>query len=188
MAPKSRLPRLAIVLGVLGLIPFLISGFGAVGLDPVQLLRLLGSKLIPSLGVEVLGINLDPAAALRMLAALMAYSAVILSFLGAVHWGIALTMTEATSRAVNDRLILGVIPALVGWGGLLLVTVLPPEAGLGVLSAGFIGTMLVEARAGRESVPAGYLWLRWILSVVVVAVLLTVLVLRLLDAHARAAG
>jgi hypothetical protein len=176
-----------VVLGVLGLIPFVVTGVGAVGLDPVQIAQALGSKLVPSVAVGLTMAPLDPAHSLVMLSALMAYGAVILGFLGAVHWGLALAVTEA--GGTSGRLFLGVLPALLGWGALLMNLSLPPEAGLGVLTAGFIAVMLAESRAGRRALlPAGYIWLRWVLSVVVVAVLSTVLVLRLLDAHAHATG
>jgi hypothetical protein len=152
-----HLPRFAIPLGIAGLIPFLGAGFGAVVYDQVQ--------------------------ALRMLSALMTYGAVILSFLGGVQWGVALDLDEAP-RVSRARLILGVVPALIGWGALLLAIAFPPEAGLAVLILGFVATLLTEVQAGRRGLlPSGYLWLRWPLSVVVVAVLVTVLVLRLLGAH-----
>jgi hypothetical protein len=51
------------------------------------------------------------------LTALIGYGAVILAFLGAVHWGLALAATaEAETRHVRTRLTLGVVPALIGWG------------------------------------------------------------------------
>jgi hypothetical protein len=153
----TRLPRLAILLGVAGLIPFLGAGLGSVVYDQVQ--------------------------ASRMVSALMAYGAVILAFLGGVHWGLAMDTAEAP-RVARIRLILGVIPSLIGWGALLLALMFPPEGGLALLIFGFVITMLTEARAGRQGlIPTGYLWLRWGLSVVVVAALVTVLVLRMLGAH-----
>jgi len=160
-----RLPRLAAILGIAGLIPFLGAGLGSVSLDPVQ--------------------------ALRMLAALMSYAAVILAFLGGVHWGFALGPVDGASApgVTRARLVLGVVPSLLGWAGLILSIALPPEVGLAVLIVGFIGTLAVEARAGRLGlVPPGYLWLRWGLSIVVVAVLVTVLVLRLLGARVSLQG
>jgi hypothetical protein len=118
-----------------------------------------------------------------MLSALMAYSAVILAFLGGVHWGLALDV-EQPRRIARLQLILGVVPSLIGWGALLLAMAFPPEAGLALLIFGFIVTLFAEVRAGRAGrLPQSYIWLRWGLSVVVVAVLVTVLVLRLLGAH-----
>jgi hypothetical protein len=153
----THLPRVAILLGVAGLLPFIGTGLGSVVNDQVE--------------------------ALRMLSALMTYGAVILSFLGGVHWGLALDTAE-DAKIARARLILSVIPSLMGWGALLIAIALPPEGGLALLIFGFVATMMTEARAGRSGrMPTGYLRLRWGLSVVVVMVLATVLVLRLLGAH-----
>ena len=49
--------------------------------------------------------------------ALLAYGATIASFLGAIHWG--LVMRECRAQPVPS-LLWGVVPALLGWGALLL--------------------------------------------------------------------
>jgi hypothetical protein len=107
------------------------------------------------------------------LVALIGYGAVILAFLGAVHWGLALAATaEAETRHARARLTLGVVPALIGWGALLL----PPWAGLTVLIAGFLGVWAAEESGAREGlVPARYLWLRRLLTLAVVVILSAVL-------------
>lgn len=93
--------------------------------------------------------------------ALAAYGAVILSFLGAVHWGLALRAPAAEAAAMAPRLGLGVLPSLVGWVALLL----PPLPGLLLLAFGILGTAAVETAAARRGlVPQPYLRLRWILS------------------------
>lgn len=52
---------------------------------------------------------------------LAAYAAVILSFLGAVHWGVVLGMQERlTDAESNTLLIYSVIPAVLAWFALLL--------------------------------------------------------------------
>jgi len=71
--------------------------------------------------------------------ALMYYAAVILSFLGAVHWGLAL----AAGTADWTRLGWGVAPALVGWVALLIAA----PVGLLVLIAAFVAHYWVDARA-----------------------------------------
>lgn len=89
--------------------------------------------------------------------ALAAYGATILAFLGAVHWGFALS----DGRAPWWRFGLGVVPALVAWVALLL----PVGAGLMVLATGIAATALVERAATRQGlVPAPYLALRYVLS------------------------
>jgi hypothetical protein len=162
------MPLLAIVLGIAGLIPFIVCGLGAVSVDPV--------------------------ASARMMIALVGYGAVILSFLGGVHWGFALgggtpaapaAVTVAGNRFVTAeraRLVLGVVPSLIGWVALLLAMIRLEWGALLLLIVGFIATVVVEQQAARRQlIPlAGYIWLRWGLTVVVVAMLITVLTLRLL--------
>jgi len=150
---ESRLPPLAIILSVAGLIPFLLTGLSAVRYDPV-------AGQIGAMG-------------------LLSYSAVILSFLGGVHWGFVLEgEREAAERG---RLILGVVPALVGWGAVLLGLIAQPAIALIVLIAGFVGTAVIEQRAERrELMPRGYMILRWAMTVVVGLILATVLGIRLI--------
>ena len=150
---RRSLPPLALLLGAAGLIPFAVCGYGALTYDG------------------------DRAAA-----ALAAYGAVILAFLGGVHWGFALP--EPSGRAERARLALGVIPSLIGWVALLLVIALNAESGLAMLVAGFIALTTVEARAAKQGlVPAGYMGLRYGLSAVVITVLAGVLLLRLFHLH-----
>jgi hypothetical protein len=154
------MPLLAVVLGVAGLIPFVVCGLGA--------------------------LSVDVATATRMMAALIGYGAVILSFLGGVHWGFAFSADApeppAGNRLMRGRLVLGVLPSLIGWFALLLQVMLLSWTALAVLIAGFIATLVVEHQASRRLLipQAGYIWLRWGLTVVVVAMLVTVLTLRML--------
>lgn len=107
------------------------------------------------------------------LSALIGYGAVILAFLGAVHWGLALAATaEAEARHARTRLTLGVLPALIAWGSLML----PAWAALTVLIAGFLGVWAAEESGAREGlVPGRYLWLRRLLTLGVVVILSAVL-------------
>ena len=85
------------------------------------------------------------------LRALVAYGAVILSFVGALQWGLALD--ERRERR-GERVLVSVAPALAGWLALLL----PPGAGITLLIAGFVGIYAYE----RVTVwPGGYpVWFR----------------------------
>ena len=144
------LPTLALLLGLAGLIPFIAFGIYAVAQN-------------------------DDRAAFG----LVAYGAVILAFLGGVHWGFALE--EPNRRGERARLSLGVAPSLVGWVGLLLSTALAVNAGLALILAGFIGTTALERRALQMGLmPPSYMRLRYMLSAIVVLVLTVVLVLRVL--------
>lgn len=133
-APPQPAPPLATWLGLAGLLPFAAAAAGAwVGPDAWR----------------------GPA-----VSALAAYGAVILSFLGAVHWGFALG--TPTAAATRPRLLLGVLPALVGWLALLL----PTTPGLVLLASAVLATAAVEAAAARHGLmPEGYMRLRWVLSI-----------------------
>jgi hypothetical protein len=146
---------LAIILGIAGVIPFFVCALAAVRGDAAN----------------------DPFSML----ALLGYGAVVLSFLGGVHWGFVIEGTKEPAERL--RLALGVVPGLLGWGALLLSIAGEGVIGLFVLIVGFIGAAIVESRGHRIGlVPRAYLVLRWSLTVVVVALLTTVLVLRMIGA------
>lgn len=93
----------------------------------------------------------------------LGYGAVILSFLGGVHWGLVLRGGGGRAPAM---LAIGVVPALVGWVTLLL----PFETAVAVQVAAFGGFWLYEHRAlGPGILPPAYLGLRRVLTLVVVA-------------------
>ncbi len=151
------LPPLAILLSAAGILPFAIFGVGAVGASQQG--------------------------ALTAARGLVGYGAVILAFLGGVHWGFTLAEPE-DARAVRARLVLGVAPSLIGWVAMLVSIVAEPVFSLMILIAGFLLTVVVESRAHhRGLVPGGYMAMRWVVSVIVVALLTTVVVLRLAGAH-----
>lgn len=132
--------RLAWLLGLLGLLPFAGAALAALALT---------------------GWQVDALVWLR------GYGAVILSFLGAVHWGLALAAGESPFN--RQRLILGVMPALLGWASLLL----PVKGGLWLLAAAMLLTAATEQWAAfRGAIPGGYVLLRWVLSLGAAACLL----------------
>ena len=134
----APLPRPAVWLGLSGLIPFVAT-------------------------VALAAATGDPALRAWALFALAAYGAAILSFLGAVHWGLALaTPADAPgAAALVPRLGLGVLPSLAAWVALLL----PLGWGLGLLGLAIVITALVESgAAARDLLPKGYPGLRWVLS------------------------
>jgi uncharacterized protein DUF3429 len=149
------MPLLAVLLIILGLIPFIVCGLAALGPDPTT--------------------------ASRMMTALIAYAAVMLAFAGGVHWGFELQSRQQDRFVQRARLGLGVLPPLVGWIALLLPLVVASWVSLMVLIAAYIGMVLVEHHgARRELVPPRYIWLRWGFTVVAVAMMITVLTLDLL--------
>jgi hypothetical protein len=151
------LPTAAVALGAAGLIPFAILGLASVGTSEDGSVK------------GVVG--------------LIAYGAVILSFIGGVHWGFALG-AEDDDEPARVRLSLAVVPSLIGWAAVLAGVLELPLIGLAVLIAGYIGTVMIEHRAAkRQLMPSGYMALRWVLTSVAVIILLIVLVLRLIGGH-----
>lgn len=101
--------------------------------------------------------------------ALIAYGAVILSFLGAVHWGLALRAPAGEAWATPARLVLGVVPSLIGWVAMMLFE----APSLLLLALGILATAGVEQwAAARGLVPGFYMRLRWVLSLGAAACLL----------------
>lgn len=94
--------------------------------------------------------------------AFLAYGAVILSFIGAVHWGFILK-TEHIEQAAK-LLAIGVIPSLVGWCGLLL----PPLFTLIIFSFAFPSLFIYEQFSQIGSLlPEWYMKLRVQLTMIV---------------------
>jgi hypothetical protein len=150
----TRLPTIAIALGIVSLVPFLVCA-------------------VPALSMP------DDRASGWILG-LLGYGAVTLAMLGGVHWGLVLATPEPGPKD-RLRLALGLLASLIGWAALLVTPVLSVDVGLAVLIAGFAAAVLTEARLKRDGlVPTGYMWLRWGQSLVVVAILVTVLTVRLL--------
>jgi hypothetical protein len=144
------MPAIVWMLSLLGLVPFVLFGFGAVG-------HIAGT-------------------AERMLVALIDYAALILGFAGGVHWGLALLPAAARPAL---RFGAGVLPLIIAWVALALAQMVDPTVALAVLILGYLATVLTEHRAAqRLLVPQGYVWMRWGFSVVAVVMMVIVLVLR----------
>ena len=138
------IPKSALVSGILGLVPF-------VFLSAVTLYR------SPNVHDEVT-------------AALLAYGALILSFLGGVRWGTAICGTSRVPLSI--QLWISVVPSLVGWAAILIEM----PAALLVLTVAF--SLMLFTDYMIAGVPIWYLRLRMILSLPVIACLLIVLSLQ----------
>lgn len=122
-----------------------------------QRVALLGyGGLLPFIATA-LGSVLDGAHAALWLDALQAYGAVILSFVGALHWGFAMLATDLDDAERDARYLWSVIPALLAWPALLL------SGGLAsaLLLVGFLLHYWQDRRLVRHcALPAWYLPLR----------------------------
>ncbi len=144
----TEVPRPALTLGVVGLFPFLIGATG--------------SWLLP-----------DPYNFLAAQAGLV-YAPVIVTFLGAVHWGYA--MADGKSAMSFARLGFSILPALVSWVALLS----HPTPALILMAACFSALYLADVRAIQTGrFPAWYKDLRRPLTIVVLLCLLSLLIFSL---------
>lgn len=135
----TRPPRLAWLLGFAGLIPF-ISG---------------------ALGIWVTPVGWRP----LVLAALLDYAAVILAFMGAIHWGLAMRAEEGSLNA-QMQLGLSVIPPLVGWAAVSFG--LPVALAIPLFILAFVALYWADLRAVRLGLaPIWYKPLRRPLTIVV---------------------
>ncbi len=99
---------------------------------------------------------------------LIAYGAVILSFLGGTIWGLTSAAAAGDPLAVESgRLfIVSVVPSLVAWGALLLA----PLPALVLLAMAFAAQLFVDRWVDRLGlVPPWWLRLRVLLSAIVIA-------------------
>lgn len=96
-----------------------------------------------------------------------AYGIAILSFLGGIHWGVALTSPELTALQIRRALIWGVVPSMIACASKL-------HFGLGffVLMFGFIVAYQIDKKLYvTYQVPDWFLVLRRRLTIVVVLAL-----------------
>lgn len=89
---------------------------------------------------------------------LSAYAALIASFLGGIHWGLAFRHDEPPTAWLGW----GVVPSLVAWPALLM----PPHAGLVVQGVLLVACYLVDRRLYPQQGAARWLTLRFRLSAV----------------------
>lgn len=133
-------PSLPLMLGLAGLIPFVATAALA-WLAPVVW--------------QVVAVD-----------AFLYYSAVILSFLGGVQWGVAMSQEATVGTSFRLRLLLSMAPSLIAWPALLL----HPLTGVWVLAGGFVLVRLYElTRKSRAMLPEWYHTLRMPLTLTVLA-------------------
>jgi hypothetical protein len=127
--------------------------------DPSALALALGAAgLVPFAGLALMLwlLPADPAAWVAL--ALVAYGALIASFLGGIHWGVAM----AHGQAGAAHLAWGVTPSLLAWPALLM----PAYAALPWLGLLLIVCYAVDRRLYAAAGLGHWLTLRWRLSMV----------------------
>ncbi len=145
-ARRQTIPPGALYLGIAGVLPFWLS-------------------------TMLLWSHVDPVGHSRAAAVTIAYGALILSFLGGIRWGVAITPHKVTARTTT--LVLSVLPCLAGFAAMFL----PVIMGLSVLICGFLLHALwdvVTADNGR--LPQWFATLRMMLTALVVPAILLVMV------------
>ena len=120
--------------------------------------RLGHAGLLPFIGGALLVWLVWPDAHPYATAALSAYAAVIVSFLGGIHWGIAMREPQPPT----GLFVWGIVPSLVAW----VAVVMPPYAGLVVHGAMLSACYAVDRRVYPRHGLAGWLTLRFRLSAV----------------------
>lgn len=134
MSAEQALPKSVAWLGYGGLLPFIL-------LAPASLL--------------------DPAHGSLWSDALYAYGAVILSFVGALHWGVAMSLPAMSERQRSAAFLWSVVPALLAWPAALV----SPRLAAPLLVFGFVAHYWMDRRLVRQlALPGWYLPLRLRLS------------------------
>jgi hypothetical protein len=118
--------------------------------------------LLPFVGLT-LAVIADPLHRPLLSDALVAYGAIILSFVGALHWAFAMILPDLSETQRRNRFIWSTLPALLAWPALMLsIAVAAP-----LLVAGFIAHYLQDRRlATGAALPGWYLPLRLQLTTV----------------------
>jgi hypothetical protein len=144
------------------------SKFHALDNIPRSALSLGLAGLLPFWGLAILIIVIDAPIKEYAIKAEITYGAVILSFLGGIHWGLA-AMNERHATWLS--LGWGVTPPLIAWGALFL----PPSLGLILLVTGFLAAAIIDFRIFTPN--SDNTWfggLRTVLSIgTIIALLLT---------------
>ena len=134
-----------------------------------------------SLSLATVGANFLGADARWFNAALLSYGAVILSFVGALHWGFAMTLRDLSDSQRTAAFVGSIVPALVAWLALLAA----PVIAVVLLVAGFAihygrDARLAAAAAVAADLPAWYLPMRFRLTCVACLSLIAPAVLKAL--------
>lgn len=118
--------------------------------------------LLPFVGLSTLAL-VEPSHSMIFRAALIAYGAVIFSFVGALHWAFAMTIPVMPSQLRSKSYVWSVVPALLAWT----TYFLPVLVGAVILILGFIAQYYRDCKLVKQvSLPDWYLPLRLRLTIV----------------------
>lgn len=134
-----------------------------------------GLGLVPFVGLSLACGLADGPLKATAAQGLLGYGAVILSFLGGIHWGAAMARSAARTDVEIDamRLAISVLPSLAGWAALWLEV----RHGLALLAVTFILVLVLDVRWSRQDLaPPWYPKLRMPLTTIVVAALILALI------------
>jgi len=133
---STAIPRPALLLGYGGLIPFVTLSAATWGLS---------SNLL-----------------VQVHEALLLYASIILTFMGAIHWGVAMSKSLAPNSL---QLTLSVIPALIAWFAFFTTQ----SINYVILTISFAGLCLIDSKSSkRGDLPGWYPRLRVPLTAIVV--------------------
>lgn len=157
-----RVPQPALVWGVAGVLPYVGTAGASVWL--ARQANRVSQGLEASLDLEAANALLLHAENIQI-----AYGAIILSFLGAIHWGFE--WAKLGGRIGHARYAMGVAPLLVAWPTL----VLAPEMALISQFAGYVGVWFMDLRATSQGfAPRWYSTYRfWLTAAVGSSIILT---------------
>jgi len=143
MQLERAIPRSALLLGWLGVLPFAALSFACV--------------------------FASPQAASRAIAALILYAAIILAFMGGAQWGVGMLAKARGPAVLARRLGISVLPALAAFA----MPALPARTALLGLATVFVALLASDIASARAGVaPAWYPALRIPLTIAVVLCLL----------------
>ncbi|KAJ3784815.1 hypothetical protein GGU10DRAFT_356829 [Lentinula aff. detonsa] len=153
----SSVPKPVLAFGLLGTVPYVGAGATTVYLASVAGAAAAGHPT-----------SIDPGVALTMLDQALniqvTYGAVMLSFLGALHWGMEFAKPRPVQSESIRRLLLGAAPIFFAWPTL----ALQPMTALLVQWVGFTGLWWADATvSGMGWTPAWYSQYRFYLSILV---------------------
>ena len=129
--------------------------------------------LVPFLSLALVSLVSNDYAVMAR-AAVLAYGAIILTFVGALHWAFAMSVADVTAAKRTELYVSSVIPALIAWPALVGVAMysfttngVALAFASGALLIGFAGHFVQDCRlVAQTSLPTWYLPLRLRLTVV----------------------